>query len=160
MENTDDSQLQSNYKKLLAENTSLQAMLEGYTGVIRSRDNEIAILQTMVTEAHKDKSDADNQLKELKGLQGYINDLKQQVTGSVYLVTGRQQQVVPGISAEQHLEELKKDYAVLQSELSALQNQLQQVNTRNLQLQLMSSRVAELESLLENYQQNNSGNDT
>ena len=160
MENTDDSQLQSNYKKLLAENTSLQAMLEGYTGVIRSRDNEIAILQTMVTEAHKDKSDADNQLKELKGLQGYINDLKQQVTGSLYLVTGKQQQVVPGISAEQHLEELKKDYAVLQSELSALQNQLQQVNTRNLQLQLMSSRVAELESLLENYQQNNSGNDT
>lgn len=160
MENTDDSQLQSNYKKLLAENTSLQAMLEGYTGVIRSRDNEIAILQTMVTEAHKDKSDADNQLKELKGLQGYINDLKQQVTGSVYLVTGKQQQVVPGIGAEQHLEELKKDYAVLQSELSALQNQLQQVNTRNLQLQLMSSRVAELESLLENYQQNNSGNDT
>ena len=160
MDNIDDSELQNNYTKLLAENTSLEAMLQDYTGLIRSRNNEISMLQNMLTEAHADKSKADNQLKELKGLQGYINDLKQQVAGSVYMATGRQQLVVPGICVEQQLEELKKDYALLQSELTALQNQLQQVNNRNLQLQLKGSRVAELESLLENYQHNNSRNNT
>lgn len=153
MDNKDDIDLVTAFKKMLAENKSLQARLEEYAATISSRDNEIAMLQTMLAEADEYRSGTDNQLKELEGLQFYVNDLKQQVAGSVYMATGRQQQAGSGVSMEQQLEGLRKDYADLQSQLTGLQTQLLDVSSRNLQLQQKCSRVAELESLLANTEQ-------
>ena len=151
MENNDGTDLVTAFKKMLAENKSLQARQEESAAIIASRDNKIAMLQTMLSEADEYRSSTDNRLEQLDELQFYINDLKQQVAGTVYMAVGRQQQ--PGVNSagvEQQLDELRKDYAALQSQLAGMQVQLQEVNSRNLQLQQQGSRVAELESLLAN----------
>ena len=150
MNNTDDINLLTAFKKLFAENKSLEIRLEEYAKIINSRDKEIAMLQTMLSEANEYRSSTDSRLKELKELQGYINNLKQQVAGSVYMATGRQQQAGASVSVERQLDDLKQDHADLQSQLTNLQMQLLDVNNRNLLLQQQNSRVAELESLLAN----------
>ena len=141
MENSDDTDLVTAFKKILAENKSLQARQEESAAIIASRDNKIAMLQTMLSEADEYRSSTDNRLEQLDELQFYINDLKQQVAGTVYMAVGRQQQTgVNSAGVDQQLEELRKDYAALQSQLAGMQVQLQQ----------QGSRVAELESLLAN----------
>lgn len=149
MDNTSNIDLLTAFKKLLAENKSQEARLEDYAKIINSRDNEIEMLQTMLSEANEYRSSMDSQLKELKELQRYINDLQQQAARSAYMVTGRQQQVGDNVSVDRQLD-LKPAYAYLQSQLTDLQTQLLDMNNRNLRLQQQTSRIAELESLLAN----------
>ena len=155
MNNTGDIDLLTALKKLLAENKSQEARLEEYAKIINSRDNEIEMLQTMLSEANEYRSGLDNQLMELKELHRYINELQQQVAGSVYMATGRQQQAgnAVTVSVERQFESLKIDHAYLQSQLTGLQTQLLDMNNRNLQLQQQTSLIAELESLLANAEQ-------
>ena len=150
MANNDDLDLTSAFKKLGAENKSLQARLEDYAIIINSRDREIDMLQKMLTEANEYRSSVDNELRELKELQQYLGNLQLQATIADYVVPGRQQQAGEKVSAERQLENLRIAYTDLQSQLTVLQKQLQEMNSRNLQLQLQTSRIAELESRLAN----------
>lgn len=149
MDNTGNIELLTVFKKLSSENKSLQTRLEEYAKVLDSRDIEIDMLQTMLSEANEYRSSMDNQIRELKLLQRYINDLHQQAEGPNYMV-GREQRLSSSITSEQHLENLKPAYAHLQSQLTDLQTQLLDMSNRNLLLQQQTSRIAELESLLAN----------
>ncbi|MEP7108590.1 MAG: hypothetical protein ABI760_11420 [Ferruginibacter sp.] len=150
MDNKENIDLLASFKKLLAENKSLEVRLKECTKIINSRDSEIEMLQMMLSEANEYRSSTDSQLKELKELQGYVNDLQQQVAGTTYMVTGREQQITAPDSAGHQLEKLKTAHAYLQSQLTDLQSQLLEINKRNLLLQQQTSRIAELESLLGN----------
>jgi predicted nucleic acid-binding Zn-ribbon protein len=150
MDNTGEIDLLAAFKKLLAENKSQQIRLEEYAEIINSRNNEIEMLQTMLLEANENRSSMDNQLNQLKELQRHINDLQQQSDISNYTAWGRQQQVGEKIAPERHLENLTIAYADLQSQLTNLQSQLQDITNRNLLLQQQTSRIASLESLLAN----------
>ncbi|MEO5891349.1 MAG: hypothetical protein ABIQ31_13940 [Ferruginibacter sp.] len=153
MEDSGNIDLAMAFRKLMSENKSQEARLDEYARIISSRDNEIGMLQTMLSEANEQRSSVDNQLNELKDLRRYLNDLQQQVAGSVYRTTGRQQHVPNDTNAEDRLQNLNKEYTYLQSQLADLQTQLTEVNNRNLLLQQQNSRIAELESLLENAQE-------
>jgi Tfp pilus assembly protein PilO len=59
------------------------------------------------------------------------------------------------VSPEMQLDNLKQDYAYLQLQLADLQAQILELNNRNLLLTLQSGRVAELESLLADFQRLN-----
>jgi len=149
MDNKGNIDLSAAFKKLLAENKSQEARLQEYTKIINSRDHEIEMLQTMLSESNAYRSSIDNQLHELSDLKKFIGDLQQQVAGAVYTTTGRQQQLSDTVSVEQQLKNLRLEYTLLQSQLTDLQAQLLDANNRNLLLQLQTSRIAELESLLE-----------
>jgi hypothetical protein len=148
MDNTGDIDLLTAFKKLLAESKSKDARLEDYLKIIDSRDNEIEMLHTMLTEANEYRSTLDSQLKELRDLQQYLAGVQQQEAQSTYMVTGRQPQPVGSLSIERQFENLQLAYANLQAQLADLQSQLLDMNNRNLLLQQQASRIAELESLL------------
>ncbi len=148
MDNTGDIDLVSSFKKLLAENKSLEARMEDNLSILDSRDNEIAVLHSMLSESNEYRSSLDSQVKELKDLQQYLTGLQHQEAQSVYMVTGRQSQAVNSVSIERQFENLQLAYTNLQSQLADLQSQLLNMNNRNLLLQQQVSRTSELESLL------------
>ena len=152
MDNSGSSDLLTAFKKLVAENKSQQSRLEEYTAIIRSRDNEIEMLQSMLSEANEQRSSTDNQLTELKELQRFLGNLQQQVSGNTYYSAGNQQQTGNPVSAEQQLEALQQAHAQLKAQLSDLQTQLLDMNNRNLLLQQQAGRIAELESLVANFE--------
>ncbi|MEO7766785.1 MAG: hypothetical protein ABIS01_05135 [Ferruginibacter sp.] len=141
--------LLAEFKKLSAINKSQEARLEECAKIVNSRENEIELLQAMLSEATAYRSSMDSQLKELKSLQDYLRDIRQQVSASAYFTGGSQQQVDDTINVEQQFQHLQLEYTYLQSQLSDLQIQLLNVNQRSLALQQQNSRIAELESLLE-----------
>jgi chromosome segregation ATPase len=158
MEQTDHIDLVAAFKRLLAESKSQEAMLEDYAKIIYRRDTEIEMLQTMLTEASEYRSSVDVEVKELKDLQSYLNGVQQQAERSTYTVTGgKYQQITDNISIEQQFEQLKLAYSYLQTQLTDLQTQLMDVNSRNTILQQQIGRVAELESLLLNVEQERDG---
>jgi chromosome segregation ATPase len=154
MEQTDDIDLAEAFKRLLAESKSQEARIEDYAKIIYRRDTEIEMLQTMLTEANEYRSSVDAQVKELKDLQTYLNGVQIQAEKSTYTVAGRKyQQAAEDICIEQQFEQLKLAYSYLQTQLTDLQTQLMDVNSRNTILQQQIGRVAELESLLSNVEQ-------
>ncbi|MEO6734318.1 MAG: hypothetical protein ABIN01_24060 [Ferruginibacter sp.] len=146
MENTGHIDLLTVIKQLQAQNNSQAERLEEYAKIVTSRDNEIDLLQKMLSEADAHRSSMDNNLKELMQLRLYIHDLQQQAAASSFMIAGRSQQAGVKVSAEQQLEELKVSYTNLQLQLADLQTQLLDVSNRNLLLQQQASRMAELES--------------
>jgi len=155
MENTDNADFLDSFKKLVAENKSYESRLADYVRIIDSRDNEIQMLQSMLSEGNEYRSTLDEQIKELKELKRNMLDVQKQAASSTYMVNGKLQRAGENVSPEAQFENLKKDYAFLQTQLTDLQTQLLDVNNRNLILTLQSNRVAELESLLSNLEQSN-----
>src|SRR5690349_12708292 len=150
MENYDHIDILSEYKKLLALTKSYEARLDEYARIIKGRDEEIGMLQQMLTEATTYRSSVDTQVNELKELQKNIGKLKQQADSTSYTDQGKYQHAGEPVSARQQLERLQLQYAHLQTQLADLQTQYLELNNRNLLLQQQSARIAELESLLTN----------
>ena len=150
METNGNINILSEYKKLLALNMSLEARLNDYSQMIKERDNEIIMLQQMLTEANSYRSSLDNEVNELQQLQQGIAQLKQQAEESSYAGTSRHLRPGETVSMNQQLESLKLQYTSLQVQLSEVQAQCLELNNRNVLLQQNTSRIAELESLLEN----------
>ncbi len=138
------------YRRQFALNGSLEGRLEEYSKIIRDRDNEIEMLQAMLTEANSYRSNLDAQVNELSELQQSIAALQQQVEAASYIGANRISQVSVPVSVEEQLGQLKIQYTYLQTQLSDLQQQTIELNNRNLVLQQQTSRIGELESLLEN----------
>jgi chromosome segregation ATPase len=155
MDSTDNSDLLESFKKLLAENKSYESRLEDYSRIIYSRDNEIQMLQSMLSEANEYRSTIDEQVKELNELKRNLIDIQRQAATSTYMINGHQQRTMETVSPEMQLDNLKQDYAYLQLQLADLQAQILELNNRNLLLTLQSGRVAELESLLADFQRLN-----
>ncbi|MCW3111532.1 MAG: hypothetical protein JWQ09_6038 [Segetibacter sp.] len=150
MNNPGNIDVLAEYKKLLAAKKSQEARLEEYAAIVSSRDREIEMLQSMLSDATAYRSSMDNESNELKNLQLYLKEMQQHSGASVHLTTGTQQHPGNTVSARQQLQQLQLDYASLQSQLSDMQAQLLEMNHRNLLLQQQNSRIAELESLLAN----------
>ena len=138
------------YKKLLALNKSYEGRLDEYAHILKGREEEIGMLQQMLTEATSYRSGLDSQVNELKELQQNIGLLKQQAEASSYIGTSKHLRLGETVSSQQQLESLQLQYTYLQTQLSDLQAQCLELNNRNLLLQLQGSRIAELESLLAN----------
>lgn len=155
MHNTEHSELLATFKTLVAENKSYESRLEEYARIINNRDNEIKMLQSMLSEANEYRSTLDREVKELKDLKHSISDIKRQSAHSTYMVTGKQQMAVDRINLEAQFDNLKRDYSLMQSEIADMQLQLLAVNSKNILLTLQATRVAELESVLANFEQAN-----
>ncbi|MEO6550031.1 MAG: hypothetical protein ABIN94_18660 [Ferruginibacter sp.] len=152
MSSAGNTDLLTEFKKLIAVNKSQEAMLDEYSGIVKSKNLEIEMLQSMLSDATAHRSSMDNDTRELKDLQKYLNVIQQQSGASLHRNIATQQHF-QAESAEQQLHQLQQDYVFLQLQLQDLQTQLLEINHRNLLLQQQNSTIAELESLLEGTRQ-------
>lgn len=130
---------------LTAERESLKAQLEEYLYIIDMRDREIENLRRRLAGKTAYVSSTDNQERELQTLSDDINKLKLNAAGAVDL----EKQLSDAVSMELDLESKQQQYNYFQNQLADMQERVSELTNRNLLLQQDASRMAELESLLE-----------
>jgi chromosome segregation ATPase len=143
--NPEHSEIVVQLNHFIAENESLRAQLEEYVYIIDTRDKEKENLLRKMSGATELISNSDNQLLELQLLQENVRQLQKRTE----IAFGQEMQAGNSVSTEQQLDNIKEEYAYLKTQLEDVQEQLQQLNNRNLMLQQKNNQVAELESLLE-----------
>ena len=70
------SEVMDQRKSLVSEGNSLSARIQEYEDLLAKRNEEIALLQTMVENANAMRSSLENQLLELQQLQQHFTELK------------------------------------------------------------------------------------
>jgi chromosome segregation ATPase len=135
-----EAELQINH--LLAERESLKAQLEEYLYIIDTRDKEIEKLKRILAEKIQFRSSFDNQEEQLQSLQDNIHQLKSRAEGMMNL----ENMLSDSENAEEDANEQQNYF---QAQLAGLQERVNELTNRNLLLQQDASRIAELESLLE-----------
>jgi chromosome segregation ATPase len=76
MPNSSSGDMFGKFKQLVSENQSLTERLKECEIIISSRNNEIDMLNQLVSEAGQMRSNMENQLQELKSLQDQIEQMK------------------------------------------------------------------------------------
>lgn len=139
--------MNEDYKNLVSLNNSLEERLTISSALISNRDKEITMLQVMLKESGETKSKHDDNLEQLHELQLYINEMLPQLTYPDRTI--KQDRVnVDGI---EQLKAIKQQYMYLQTLVQEQHSQLLEIKSRNLVLQMQAARVAELESLLTDF---------
>jgi chromosome segregation ATPase len=142
----DNQSLINKIKYLVAENESLKARVNECEFIAANRQKTIQELKLQMNENSEVRSRLDEQVIELENLQVSIDKI-------IAFNPGSQQP--PGLQNDlrHQLNEHQQQFTYLQTQLSDLQSQLQELKTRNLLLQQQSGRVAELESMLADAEQ-------
>lgn len=153
MDTNSNHDLLNQFKHLVAENQSLKVRLEEYQYYTSIKDKEIQELRLQIASNNEAKSRLDNQVMELELLQNYMDDMEPVAAGAVNRELDLQQEVGHCISLKHKLDHLKQQYTFLQTQSTDLQGQLQELKNRNLLLQQETSRIAELQSLLADAEQ-------
>lgn len=146
MDNFDNQSLINKIKYLVAENESLKARISECEFIAASRQKIIQELKLQVNENSDVKSRLDEQVMELENLQVSIDKIIAFNPGSFQPHSLRN-------DLSHQLIEHQQQFTYLQTQLSDLQSQLQELKNRNLLLQQQPGRVAELESLLADAEQ-------
>jgi uncharacterized coiled-coil protein SlyX len=146
MDNSDNQSLINKIKYLVAENESFKERINEYEFIAASRQKIIQELKLQMNENSDVKSRLDEQVMELENLQVSIDKIIAFNPGSF------QPHSLQNDLSHQLIEHQQK-FTYSQTQLSDLQSQLQELKNRNLLLQQQSGRVAELESLLADAEQ-------
>lgn len=146
MDNFDNQSLINKIKYLVAENESLKERINECEFIVASRQKIIQELKLQMNENNDVKSRLDEQVMELENLQVSIDKIIAFNPGSFQPHSLRN-------DLSHQLIEHQQQFTYLQTQLSDLQSQLQELKNRNLLLQQQSGRVAELESLLADAEQ-------
>lgn len=137
-------------KRLEAENESLKSILQEYQQVALLRNIERRDLEEKASEGAAAKSSFDQQAEELKYIRDYIFELKQQAEAAAQRETELENQVSLAVSSSHQLEDVRTKYNYLQVQLDDLGERLEQLNRQNTMQSQYGSRIAELESMLSN----------
>lgn len=136
--------------KLQAENATLKGILDEYQQAVTLKNAAQRDLEEKVAAGAALKSFFDLQAEELKYVRSYVNELIQRAEGALQRETALQKELSVSVSTAYQLEEVKSKYNLLQLQLDDLSERLQALTAQNILQQLQLSRIAELESLLEN----------
>ena len=137
-------------KKIISLNDSLQVQLEDANTMLAAREKEIDYLNSELAEATALRSRLDGQLGEIESFQNKLGIKQQQALGAEEREIELQQELTEMARLNKQYNELIQDYAYLQSQFKDIQAQLATLNERNFQLQQITGRIGELESMLEN----------
>ncbi len=146
MDNHDNQSLLNKVKYLVAENESLKARINECEFIAANKQKTIQELKLQMNENSEVRSRLDEQIMELENLQVSINKIIAHNPGS-------QQPQSLQDDLRHQLNEHQQQFTYLQTQLSDLQSQLHELKKRNLLMQQQSGRIAELESLLADAEQ-------
>jgi predicted nucleic acid-binding Zn-ribbon protein len=150
MNTTEEIAIIEKAKHLEAENESLKSILQEYQQVAMLRNIEKRDLEEKASEGAAAKSSFDQQTEELKHIRDYIFELKQQAEAAAQRENELENQVSIAVSSSYQLEDIRTKYNYLQVQLDDLSERLQQLNRQNSIQSLYTGRIAELESMLAN----------
>jgi len=137
-------------EKLQAENATLKGIVQEYQLAVLSKNMEQKELEEKAAAGAELKSYYDLQAQELKYVRSYVNELMQKAEAAAEREADLEKQVSLGVSTGYQLEEIKSKYSLLQVQLDDLSERLQELKTQNMIQQQQVSRIAELESMLAN----------
>lgn len=132
---------------LQAENESLKQLLQEYQQIAMQKQKEWQQQETNSTEI---ASGLENQGIELESKKNYIRDLLQQVQAAVQRENELEKEVAGSVSVAHKLEDIKTQYDYLQTQLNDLSERLLELRNQNMLQVQYAGRIAELESLLAN----------
>ena len=137
-------------EKLQAENATLKGIVQEYMQAVMAKNTEQKELEEKAAAGAELKSYYDLQTQELKYVRHYVNELMQKAEAAAEREADLEKQVSIGVSTGYQLEEIKSKYSLLQVQLDDLGERLQELKTQNIIQQQQVSRIAELESMLAN----------
>ncbi len=150
MMTTEELAITERAKHLEAENESLKAMLQEFQQAAQLTRIEKRELEEQASEGAAAKSNFELQSLELKYVREYIVELVQKAEAAAQRETALENQLGLSVSTGFQLEEIKTRYNHLQVQLDDLSERLQQLNTQQTLHQQYAGRIAELESMLAN----------
>lgn len=134
-------------KHLQAENESLKQLLQEYQQIALQKQKEWQQQETNSTEI---ASSLENQGIELESKKNYIWDLLQQAEAAAQRENELENEVAGSVSVTYQLEDIKTQYDYLQAQLNDLSERLLELKNQNVLQMQYAGRIAELESLLAN----------
>ena len=132
---------------LQAENESLKQLLQEYQQIAMQKQKEWQQQETSSTEI---ASNLENQFIELESKKNYILDLLQQAEAAAQRENELENEVAGSVSVAHQLEDIKTQYDHLQAQLNDLSERLLELRNQNMLQVQYAGRIAELESLLAN----------
>lgn len=150
MENVSLIETEQLVARLAAENEILKQLLHEEQQVATIKNMQQRDLETKVSEGAAIKSHFDLQTEELKIAKNYVNELMQKAEAAVQKEDELEKQLTLSVSAGYQLEEIKTKYNHLSAQLNDLTERLQQMNSLHTIQSQYAGRIAELESLLAN----------
>lgn len=142
--------LHTDTEKLQAENATLKGIVEEYQLAVMAKNTAQKELEEKAAAGAELKSYYDLQAEELKYVRHYVNELMQKAEAAALREAELEKQVSFGVSTGYQLEEIKSKYSLLEVQLDDLGERLQELKTQNIIQQQQVSRIAELESMLAN----------
>lgn len=134
-------------KHLEAENESLKQLLQEYQQIAMQKQKEWQQQETISTEI---ASSLENRGRELESKKNYIRDLLQQAEAAAQRENELENEVAGSVSVTYQLEDIKTQYDYLQAQLNDLSERLLELKNQNVLQMQYAGRIAELESLLAN----------
>lgn len=137
-------------ERLRSENDSLKQLLREYQQTALLKNMEKRELEEQAASGAQAKSFYELQTIELRYVRNYIHELMQKAEGAALREAELEKQVTQSVSVSHQLEDVKVKYNYLQVQLDDLAERLQQLNNQSVLQLLYASRIAELESMLAN----------
>jgi chromosome segregation ATPase len=137
-------------KKIIAANESLSVQLADANAMLAAREQEIDYLGTELADSVALRSKLDGQLDEIESMRNSLGVKQQAAKGAEEREIELQQELTGMAVLNKEYNELLQDYAYLQSRFKDIQAQLTALKERNLELEKITSRIGELESMLQN----------
>ena len=136
--------------RLITENESLQVQIQELNDILSEREQELEILKENAAAVAELRSMLDVQLDELQTMQNHIGEKQQQAEGAVERELELEQELTAAARLQQLYNDLVQQYAYSQSQLTDIQAQLEELESRNLLLQQIAGKIGEVESHLAN----------
>ncbi len=135
---------------LITENESLQVQIKELNAILFEREQELEIQKENAAAAAELRSMLDVQLDELQTMQNHIGEKQQQAEGAVERELELEQELTAAARLQQLYNALLQEYAYSQSQLTDIQAQLEELDTRNRLLQQIAGKIGVVESHLAN----------
>ena len=145
-----DNNIITETERMQAENDSLKQLLQEYRESDLLKNIEYRNLQETASSGAAIKSYYDLQTEELKYVRNYIHELMQKAEAAAQREAELEKQVTQSVTTSYQLEDIKTQYNYLQVQLDDLTERLQQLNSQNILHLQQVGKIAELESLLAN----------
>ena len=135
-------------KQVISENEYLQVQLQDVNDILIKREQELLIINEYADEASELRSKLEVQLNELHSMQNRIGEKQRQALGAEEREIELQEELTTSAKLQQQYNELLQENTYMQTQLSDLNFQVEELNARCIELQKIANRIGELESKL------------